>query len=191
LSLKLSDTRVCEPQIRARLGATGGEVRQEGLAAEFREPLQHVLAKQTSRRGARPRDGRHRLLHLRGRRAFAQVFKAHRLLYHSTLGFRVIRGREEGLGCGVNLPSRSPPPRRQTPRHPPPRTERSRTGNVKRFQEGSYLRLIDVYVRLARQTPRRGAPRPRDGRHRLLHLRGRRALAQVILLLLLYSRYRS
>jgi len=96
LGLKLSDTRVYEPQIRARLG-TGMRVQGRRLTALSdrtdeggpRGPL--ALAYAAAGRSRPACCARNFAWFRRG-----LVFKAHRLVYHSILGLRVIKKKKIG-----------------------------------------------------------------------------------------------
>ena len=91
-SLKLSDTRVFEPQIRARLGTTAHLCRVVVLVASSIRFAPHL------NRCPSPRGG--------------LVFKAHRLMYHTTLGSRVIKKKKispRASEVGDAHPHRCPP----------------------------------------------------------------------------------
>ena len=112
-SLEVSDTKICDPQVRALLGTAsqfcegenalttrppplvaGGRQRTPVAAPRSNGP--HQAPRQTQTR-VDPRHGRPRVTSVReqllsrhfGRFQGGLVFKAHKLLYHSTLGSRV------------------------------------------------------------------------------------------------------
>ena len=79
------------------------------------------------------------------------VFKAHRLLYHSTLGLRVIKKEEEGprtVGAELDGVAKNNAPALLLPLRLPPRIQGVNyfTEMCSGSEESSYLRLIDFCI---------------------------------------------